>query len=166
MILNIMANQYKKTRILLTFVVAISIGATSVMTAFSYILSRIKSDNYREPLLLADFLEKSVKTKKQTASSLGWIVHYGVGFLFGLIYEPVSKKHIDRPTFGKGFCFGLLAGAAAIGGWSVLFRLHPDKPKINHQLFFKQLVVSHVIFGLVYARLYARYKECQNEIIR
>ncbi|MCZ4501115.1 MAG: hypothetical protein JWQ74_3672 [Marmoricola sp.] len=161
-----MANQHKKNRILLASVVATSVVATSAMTVFSYIVSRIKADNYREPLLLADFFEKSAQTKKQTALSLGWIVHYGVGFLFGLIYEPISKKRIDRPPFRKGFCFGLLAGAAAIGGWSVLFRLHADKPKINHQLFFKQLVISHIIFGLVFASLYTRYKKYQNEIIR
>jgi len=147
-----------------TSVVATSIVATSVITAFSYILSRIKSDNYREPVLLADFLEKSVQTNKQTALSLGWIIHYGVGFLFGFLYEPVSKKHVDRSSPGKGVIFGLLAGAVAVLGWSVLFRSHPDKPKINHPLFFKQLVISHIIFGMVYAGLYNRYKKYQNEI--
>jgi hypothetical protein len=128
-----------------------------VMTAFSYVVSNMKKDNYKEPLLLADFLEKTVtEEKKQSALPSAWTVHYLVGLLFGLIYEPVFAKIDTSSTLKSGLYFGVLAGTVAIIAWSAVFKIHPDKPKINYRVFYRQLVISHLIFGVIFANVSAR----------
>jgi hypothetical protein len=141
-----MANRNRAFRILLT-----STAATSVMTTFSYFVSKVKKDNYKEPLLLADFFEKAViKEKRQSTLLSAWTAHYAIGFLFGLIYEPTFAQTNTGFTVKKGLCFGLSAGTTAILAWSALFKIHPDRPKINFNVFYRQLMASHLIFGVIY----------------
>ncbi|MCE6988064.1 hypothetical protein [Dyadobacter sp. CY323] len=137
-----------------------SVAATTAMTAFSHFFSKAKKDNYNEPVLLGDFLEKAVIKEKRSALVSAWTVHYAVGFLFGLIYEPTFKKIKTRSATKKGLCFGLSAGSIAIVAWSMVFKMHPDKPKINFRVYYQQLMAAHLIFGLVFAKA----SDPQNEV--
>jgi hypothetical protein len=44
---------------------------------------------------------------------------------------------------------GIVAGIIAIVAWQVMFALNPDPPSIKLKSFYIQLLIAHIIFGLV-----------------
>jgi len=122
---------------------------TTAMTAFSYLLSRTKNKNFREPRLLAGMIDRLTPLNKNEAVKMGWLMHYGVGVFFAAIYKPILEKGHIEPTMKNGAIIGGITGLFGAAIWNLTFHLHPLPPLISYRRFYGQLVVAHVIFGAV-----------------
>jgi hypothetical protein len=127
------------------------IVATIAMTAFSYILSFIVKKNFKEPLLLNILMDRVSKNKNEIIRKhiAGWLIHFGVGILFVLLFK-IFASIFDLPlSMPTAIIYGTIAGINGVASWSILLRLHPFPPAIDRLLFYCQLVIAHVIFGIV-----------------
>ena len=124
-----------------------SIAATSAMTAFSYLMTDGRLKDYREPELLASFLEIQWPHLPKSASNpAGWASHYAFGLAWALVHKIVlDKSHIKRNA-QTGLLFGSFGGLTAVIIWKLLFKLNPKPPRIDYQSFYTHLVVAQIIF--------------------
>jgi hypothetical protein len=127
-----------------------NLAGTTLMTLFSEAVSRITQEKLTEPALLSEFLERQpVGLPKKYALPAGWVGHYLVGQGFAAVYALVLKQLKARPSTLNGLAMGVLSGLAGIGIWKATFKLHPNPPKPPAAKFYTQLLVAHVVFGLV-----------------
>jgi hypothetical protein len=126
-----------------------AVAATTAMTLFSYILSKKKGENFREPALLADYAKRNLGTSKKKSQPLGWATHYVVGLGFAIGYRLLLRATRLRPSPKNGIPFGAAAGVIGIFWWKNLFERHLLPPNTSKKRFFRQLIVAHLIFGLV-----------------
>lgn len=134
-------------KLLLIFVAAVV--ATSCMTLFSYILSNIKSSQFREPELLNSLIcrSTSIKLTPSKNSGLGWAIHYLIGFLFIVLFHLIWNLTGLEPNVITGAVLGFVAGIVGITGWIIMFKLNPKEPQIEFKNFYLQLLFAHIIFG-------------------
>jgi hypothetical protein len=125
-----------------------AIAATSAMTWFSYFISKKKNENFKEPKLLGDLVQRSLGTKSSGSQSLGWALHYLIGTGFTAIYKILLRYRSKKPSLKNGFQYGALAGGIGVLAWKVLFKNHNNPPKTNRKEFYTQLIFAHLIFGL------------------
>jgi hypothetical protein len=135
-----------------TSVKKISAGAlagTSVMTAFSYLITNEKNREFREPVLLGILLKKVIPSMSKKNSTIGgWLIHYGVGFLFAAAYHQLWKRTKFNPTAFSGLMLGGINGVIGVAAWRATFKLHPDPPKILYKNYYGHLLLAHLVFGL------------------
>lgn len=126
-----------------------SLIGTTLMTSFSYYLSRKTNRHFREPVLLNqllfnfqlfEFIRKPI--------SPGWILHYTIGFLFVTGFHFFWKVTPVVPSLLSGSILGLVCGFIGVAGWHLMFALHPNPPSIELKKYYIHLVVAHIIFGL------------------
>jgi hypothetical protein len=127
--------------------------ATSAMTLFSYVVSEKENKNFKEPQLLGTFLRNSCDCQKVIASDrlwklAGWGLHYGIGLGFAAGYKSFIGLTGAKTSFRNGLLYGALAGVTGILTWQSLFKIHPSPPKTHRTMFYGQLFVAHLIFGL------------------
>ena len=128
-----------------------SIVGTSVMTAFSYFMSRIFSNQFREPQLLNEIFNgwKSFPIQVGKKSPFGWFIHYLVGFIFTIGFAYVwNNVEMARPDYLTGAVFGFFAGVIGIFTWQLMLNIVKKPPKIVLHEHFIQLLIAHIIFGL------------------
>ena len=122
---------------------------TSLMTLFSYILSAKKRENFKEPLLLADVEKEALPgILKQYATPAGWITHYSMGIAWATFFELLLKQRIIKSGLNSGFYLGIFSGLTAILIWKLVFKFHPNPPKINYTAFYKQLFFAHIVYSV------------------
>lgn len=125
-----------------------SIAATTLMSAFSYGISKLTRMQFREPVLINLLLSKSNLLPVTSKFSLwGYSLHYLVGFLLALIYRTLVEYAIIRIDLLSGLIFGGISGFIAVGVWKMLFVVSPDPPTNNQVGYFIQLIIAHLIFG-------------------
>jgi len=133
------------------FAVALgTVAATTLMTIFSHIVSRLRNREFTEPVLLNRFLcgfgiLKEYQLKKSIA---GWIIHYCVGLLFLLSYYFIWSSPLADPTLTTALVLGSVSGLVGIAGWAVLFRLQSIPANLIVAEYYAQLFVAHLIFAL------------------
>jgi hypothetical protein len=127
-------------------------AATAAMTAFSYIVSNIKDQNFREPMLLADYARRDLGTSKKLSKPLGWVVHYGVAIGFTVGYQLLLGLARMQPTVKNGTLFGAAAGVTGNLSWKNLFDAHLVPPRTDKKRFYAQLLVAHLIFGIILSK--------------
>jgi hypothetical protein len=121
---------------------------TGAMTLFSYLVSRKKNKDFREPRLLGKMVYRAVpEIKKPQAKVIGWILHCTTGLTFAVIYHYLLKDTKLNSNVPDGIVLGLANGVVAVGIWKATFSLHPDPPKIHFNDFYKHLVLAHVVFA-------------------
>lgn len=121
---------------------------TAAMTAFSYLISRKKNKDFREPQLLGKMVYRAVpEIKKPQAKVAGWILHYTTGLTFAIIYKYFLKDTKLKPDVPDDVVLGLVTGVVAVGIWKATFSLHPDPPQIHFNDFYKHLVLAHIVFA-------------------
>jgi hypothetical protein len=121
---------------------------TAAMTAFSYLISRKKNKDFREPRLLGKMVYRAVpEIKKPQAKVIGWILHCTTGLTFTIVYHYLLKKTKLKSNVSEGIIVGLVNGIVAVGIWKATFSLHPDPPQIHFNDFYKHLVLAHVVFA-------------------
>jgi len=128
------------------------IAGTTLMTAFSYLVSNADKENYREPALLAE-MEKDIlpRKAKKLATPAGWATHYMVGIAFALAYKLLTRHTGIKPGIKNGILMGAAAGIIGAVVWKASFRVHPDEPQIPYTKFYTQLLPAHIIFGVTVA---------------
>lgn len=126
-----------------------AVCGTTLMTAFSYIVSGIRQKQFREPELLnglvarADFLDFSPSKEHPT----GWLLHYKVGLMFSIIYDLIWRNSKVSPTTKSSLIMGAFSGVFGIMVWNLIFKLHPNPPKTKLNEFNLQLLIAHLVFG-------------------
>jgi hypothetical protein len=133
------------------------LAGTTAMTAFSYILSAINRNDFREPALLGKLIFRlNSAVDKLPAKIAGWHLHYSVGFIFCSVYDRIWEKSALKPGIRSGFLLGGICGIIAMIVWKTTLSLHPRPPKIYFLKFYAQLFPAHLIFGMVAGLAYQR----------
>ncbi len=123
-------------------------AGTAAMTLFSYLISRKKNKDFREPRLLGKMVYRAVpEIKKPEAKVAGWILHCATGVTFTIIYKLLLKDTELKSNIPEGVVLGLINGVVAAGIWKATFSLHPDPPEIHFNDFYKHLVLAHIVFA-------------------
>lgn len=132
-------------------IIVVGIYATVAMTAFSYIFSYVFKGNFKEPQLLNYLLDKSPTVRLSICREHinGWLIHFSIGCFFVMVFKILHSLYAIPVTLQTGVIFGLLAGLVGMVVWHFLFYLHPHPPRIKKVGFYIQLVIAHLIFGIV-----------------
>lgn len=122
-------------------------AGTAAMTIFSYLVSREKNKDFREPRLLGKMVYRAIpEIKKPEAKLAGWILHCGTGLLFTEAYKVLLDNTKLESNVPEGILLGVAAGAVAVVIWKSTFSLHPDPPEIDFKGFYKHLMLAHIVF--------------------
>jgi len=96
-------------------IVSSGLIATSLMTAFSYLVAGSKEKNFREPELLADLEKKMLPGEaKKIVLAAGWATHFTIRVFWAGFYKFLWQKNIIEPTVGNGLILGGLSGLTGI----------------------------------------------------
>lgn len=127
-----------------------TVVSTTLMTIFSYIVSRLRNRQFTEPVLLNRMLcgFGILKEYQLERNITGWIIHYAVGLLFLLSYYFIWSKTTLDPTISTALILGCFSGLAGIIGWAILFRIQSVPANIRVSEYYTQLFIAHVIFAL------------------
>lgn len=129
-------------------IIIASIAATSVMTLFSYVVSESFKKLYKEPVLLGAVLKRlDIKFSSRMQTALGWILHYGIGFIFVLGYHLLWHYKILETSWLVSLLLGAISGIIGIISWAILFKITDHQPRIDFKGYYQQLFVAHIIFG-------------------
>jgi hypothetical protein len=124
-------------------------AGTSLMTAFSYQVSKEKQEQFREPLLLHKLISRLLPSDKKYNTTIdGWILHYSVGLMFNVIYDALWKNSILKPSIGNGLAIGTASGILGASVWTAILKLHPNPPVVNIRKYYPHLIAAHMVFGL------------------
>lgn len=118
-----------------------------MMSLFSYQLSKIAGEQFREPQILSALLKRLGITKHDGTAIDGWLLHYFAGLLFVLVYDQIWKKKVT-PSVASGMALGAISGIVGAETWRKVYEYHPNPPKNNFKQYYVQLIPAHVIFGL------------------
>ncbi|HYD23092.1 MAG TPA: hypothetical protein VEB40_16525 [Flavipsychrobacter sp.] len=129
--------------------ISAAIIGTSAMTLYSYVLAGTKNRNFREPENLSILLRRLAPVEEKEADVICWTAHYTVGLLFVLVYEQLYANTQLKPNIRTGLTLGFFTGLFAILVWKMVFHLHPRPPKKDFKRYYGQLLIAHIIFGLV-----------------
>jgi hypothetical protein len=136
--------------------IIVSIAATSAMTLFSYAASASFRELYKEPVLLTFMLTRlNIELPDKTKATLAWLLHYFIGFLFVVGYHILWAKDILPVSFLSAFLLGFVSGVIGILGWMIMFKMSHHQPPIDFKGYYFQLLLAHIIFGLVAAAVYS-----------
>lgn len=125
-----------------------ALAGTTAMTLYSYLASKDKKRNFKEPELLGKMVKRAVPAAhKDHAEVAGWMLHYATGLTFAALYDKLIRKTGTRPTVPYGILVGGLTGLAAVGIWDATFRVHPNPPKTHFERYYGHLLVTHLVFG-------------------
>lgn len=126
------------------------ITATSAMTLFSQLVSKLRKNEFNEAQLLTKFILRTKLFPKASILNtfLGWIIHYSIGLILAaLMYFVFWYSNLETTILNGGF-LGLVAGLIGALFWMVLFTFHSNPPKTAVNEFVMQLLVAHFIFGI------------------
>jgi hypothetical protein len=133
---------------------------TSIMTAFSYAVSKKRKKNFKEPELLSSLLQNWYPVfESKYADVAGWNFHYAMGEAWTIIYVLLLKTLHRKPSFYRSLLFGYFGGIVAVGTWKMLFKLNPNPPKILFREFYLQLVIAHLCFSTSMSKVYSTLKQ-------
>lgn len=123
--------------------------ATSLMTAFSYMVSAAFKELYKEPVLLQYLMTRfNIKLSNAVKAVAGWIIHYMIGLIFVIAYYVLWRLGVYELTWISGLLYGCMIGIIGIGGWVIMFILSNYMPTIDFKGYYLQLFFAHIIFAL------------------
>lgn len=132
-----------------------AIAGTSAMTFYSYLVSKSKNKNFREPEILGELIKRmSGNCSRELARMAGWGIHYSIGILFVACYTEFWEKTKVKPSLTSGALMGAANGVVGILGWNLIFASHPNPPAKNLTPFLGHLLPAHVVFGIFSAITY------------
>lgn len=124
------------------------VAATSIMTGFSYAVSALAHENFKEPRLLSLFIKRFTAVRHPLLHFSGWPVHYALGLVWAGVYTLCIRRNQKEASAEKALAFGLFSGATGVMIWRVMFRKHPHPPQTAHGKFYSQLFLAHILFAL------------------
>ncbi|WP_207532502.1 hypothetical protein [Desertivirga arenae] len=127
-----------------------SIAATSIMTAFSYLASERKKENYREPLLLAGLINSltTYRGSRKRLEPCGWLLHYSMGAAWSPIEYLFLRQKRGKSDVKDSAAFGIFGGVCGLLIWDLMFKVTKYSPDTNKRRFYVHLVLAHVIYGI------------------
>jgi hypothetical protein len=139
-------------------IIMTSLVATGGMTLFSYLLSKIFDKQFLEPALLNQLVFYRRKEQRKHHAT-GYLIHYGVGFFFTVIYRWLWKKNPSLQRDSASLTLGFINGLIGIAGWRYTFLFHPAPPRVDKKNYFLQLLSAHVVFGFLNGWSYRNLKQ-------
>lgn len=132
-----------------------AIVATSIMTLFSVLLSRLTGQQFNEPFIIALLFGK-LGMDELTSFQLvaGYFLHYVIGLAFVWGFVLLLKKTSLQPSLKLGTAYGFVIGLVGIAAWMLLILLHPDPPELAYVAYYAQLLGAHVVFGVAMVLTY------------
>ena len=128
---------------------------TSLMTAFSYGISKATHQQFREPQLLAKLLSRLFSQQRNPKHDVhGWLLHYSIGLIFTTVYDLLWRKTSLNPSMAHGALLGGISGVIGAEVWKLVLKTHPDPPNVNLKEYYRQLLAAHVVFGIFAAAGY------------
>ena len=121
---------------------------TSAMTIFSYLVSVLMNENFREPEIMTILIKNILPVASQYAPYLAWSLHYFIGFIFVFIYVRLLDHNKLKANIESGLLLGAISGIVGITGWYFTLKIHPELPVINPKHFFILLFFAHIILGI------------------
>ncbi|HKJ47447.1 MAG TPA: hypothetical protein VJ973_00065 [Christiangramia sp.] len=126
-----------------------AILGTILMTTFSYVVSRIKSQQFKEPKLLNMILRRSTYDMNPSNNSiLGWVVHFSIGVILMTLFYIFHLTFSFNISLISILIYGVFAGILSIISWHLMFMLSPNSPDISLKEYYIQLLLAHVLFAL------------------
>jgi hypothetical protein len=131
-------------------VIIAGILGTVLMTGFSYIISKVKSQQFNEPRLLNMILRRSSYDQMNPSNNsiLGWVLHFSVGIILMTFFYLLHLIFPFNISIISIILYGILAGLLAIVSWHLMFVISPNPPKIPLNQFYIQLLIAHILFSL------------------
>ena len=131
-------------------VIIAGITGTILMTAFSFIMARVKSQQFKEPKLLNMLLRRSTFDQRAHAdnSLLGWVLHFAIGIILMILFYILHLTFSFNITFLSIISYGIFAGILAILSWHIMFLISSPPPDISLKEFYIQLLIAHILFAL------------------
>lgn len=117
------------------------------MTLFSGVLSRYSKTEFIEHRVLSKLLRK-LGFSKFMSDTIAIKSHLMTGIGFNYVNKFLIDKKIVVPSFRSAVTTGFFEGLAGVLIWSVVFKFHPNPPKMNLKAYFTQLVFAHIVFGV------------------
>jgi hypothetical protein len=134
-------------------IISATVAGTSMMTLFSYQLSKLTHKQFREPELLSALLSRlKLYDSKPPYEVDGWMVHYVAGSFFVMAYDKLWRENRVKEAYKNGALLGLASGFFGAEVWRQVLKLHPNPPKVDFKNYYKQLVIAHIVFG-IFARV-------------
>lgn len=135
---------------LISEIITAGILATLGMTAFSYLVSFFSKSKFEEPQLLNILIRRYHKTTTAICREhiIGWTIHFLIGMLFVGVFKILQDLSVVALTIESGVIFGFSGGILGVVFWWFLLSVHPNPPQINKTVYFIQLVIAHIIFGI------------------
>lgn len=132
-----------------------TVAATSLMTAFSYLVSEGFRELYKEPVLLQYLMTRfNFGITGIWKVIAGWTVHYIIGLIFVVIFHILWRWGLYEITWLTGLIYGIVIGIIGIGGWVVMFILSNYKPRIDFKGYYLQLFIAHLVFAMTTVFIY------------
>jgi hypothetical protein len=120
-----------------------------VMTIFSYMVSALARQRFKEPQLLNYLLIRwQMQVFRAKENVAGWIIHYGAGLFFTIIYEFIWQYKLLEVSWAAALFLGVVSGLFGLCVWKVMFVFTPRPPKINFSAYYLQLIPAHILFAL------------------
>lgn len=129
-----------------TLIIA-TLTATSLMTLFSYVVSWMFGQPFKEPLLLAILLNNLHLADNTINRVLGWILHYLLGLVFVIGFEFIINAGWGGINADTAMVYGASIGLIGIIGWQVMFNLSNKKPSMDYIGYYMQLFIAHIVFA-------------------
>jgi len=142
---------------------AAGVGGTTFMTIGSELMTRLGSENFREPEHLGTMIGRMAPWLSKRASGIaGWGAHYAMGFVFAAVFVELWQCGKIKPSLKNSLLLGTMAGLAGILIWRATFKLHPLPPRIKYLDFYIQRIPAHIVFT-VFATLIYRAMDNTNK---
>ncbi len=127
--------------------VTAGVGGTTFMTIGSELMTRLGSENFREPEHLRTMIGRMAPTLSKRAGTIaGWGAHYAMGFVFAAVFVELWQRGKIKPNLRNSLLLGTIAGLAGMLIWKATFKLHPLPPRIKYLDFYIQRIPAHIVF--------------------
>lgn len=128
--------------------IAETIAGTTVMTAFSYLVSASFGKLFAEPILINYVMRLSrIGVRPKMTGIAGWLLHYLIGLLFVWPYHRIWHAGILPENWVSAFILGAASGIIGILGWMLIFRLPRKEPRVAFTEYYLQLFFAHIFFA-------------------
>ena len=122
---------------------------TVLMTSFSYVISRMKSQQFKEPKLLNMILRRSTYDMNPSNNSvLGWVVHFSIGVILMTLFYVLHLTFSFSISAVSILIYGTIAGVLSILSWHFMLSISSNSPDFALRDFYMQLLMAHVLFAL------------------
>ena len=122
---------------------------TVLMTSFSYVISRMKSQQFKEPKLLNMILRRSTYDMNPSNNSvLGWVVHFSIGVILMTLFYVLHLTFSFSISAVSILIYGIIAGVLSILSWHFMLSISSNSPDFALRDFYFQLLMAHVLFAL------------------